>query len=323
MATLFSDEHDSSYIDSYKSQLTTRLYTSRKYTDLKIRDNGQDATLRYHPNDRFNLGFGASYNAFTLNIGINFPFINHDDDKYGKTDYLDLQSHMLFRKLTAELYFSAFKGYYVSNPDDILLHYEESTIYPQRRDMLTLELAGSLYYIFNNTKFSYRAAFNQDERQKKSAGSFLAGPAIFTIYTQGDSSLIPYDVEPPDFFDGVPMKRTRYAKATLNAGYAYNLIIWERFFITASLILGPGAGYMIIYPETDDINGQRKFDFAFSYTARAAAGYNGKRLYVGLSYVNTSLNSPTPVDKARYIFRAGNIRFNIAYRIPFNVDVAF
>lgn len=228
---------------------------------------------------------------------------------------------MLFRKLTAEFYFAAFKGYYNSNPDEILLNHEESTIYPQHRDILAIELATSVYYIFNNKKFSYRAAFNQDERQKKSAGSLLAGPAIFAIYFQGDSSLIPHDVNPPDFFDGIQVKRSRYAKATLNVGYAYNLIIWERFFITASLILGPGAGYMTLYAESDDIEGRTKADFAFSYTARAAAGYNGKRLYVGVSFVNTSLNSPTPVDKTRYVFNAGNIRFNIAYRIPFNVEV--
>lgn len=184
-------------------------------------------------------------------------------------------------------------------------------------------MAASLYYIFNNKRFSYRAAFNQDERQRKSAGSFLAGPAIFTIYFQGDSTLIPHNINPPDFMNGFQLKRTRYAKVTLCAGYAYNLIILKRFFVTASLILGPGAGYMVIYPDTDDIDGEKKFDFALSHTTRAAAGYNGKRLYVGVSYVNTSLRSPTPVSKTNYVFNAANLRFNIAYRIPFNVDVPF
>ncbi len=135
--------------------------------------------------------------------------------------------------------------------------------------------------------------------------------------------MIPHDVYPPDFFDGVNVKRTRYAKATLCVGYAYNLIILKRFFLTASLVLGPGAGYMIIYPETDDIEGEKKFDFAYSYTTRAAAGYNGRRIYAGISYVNTSLHSPAPVHKTKYVFNAANIRFNLAYRIPFDVDVPF
>ena len=130
-------------------------------------------------------------------------------------------------------------------------------------------------------------------------------------------------MDPPDFFDGVQVKWTRYAKATLCIGYAYNLIIMKRFFLIASLILGPGVGYMIIYPETDDIEGNKKLDFAYSYTARAAAGYNGRRIYAGISYVNTSLHSPTQVQQTKYVFNAANIRFNIAYRIPFNVEVPY
>lgn len=321
IAGLFSDDHDTNYIESYKSQLTARLYASRKYTDLKIRDTDNDVTLNYKPNDRINLGFGLSYNAFTLNIGINFPFVNHDNDKYGKTDYLDLQSHLLFRKLAAEVYLSTFKGYYLSNPDEALYGNREgaSGTYPQRRDIFTIDLGATAYYIFNHNYFSYRAAFNQDERQKKSAGSFLAGPAVFTTYFQGDSSMIPYNIESPDFIDGVKIKRSRYAKFAVSAGYAYNFVAWERIFLMASFIGGPGAGYSKVFTEDDDNEGIQKWGFSFIYTFRAAAGYNGKKLFVGISYVNTSVSTPAPVDNARYFFKRGNIRFNIAYRIPLSI----
>lgn len=314
ISDIFSDEHDTNYIESYKKQLTTRLYASNKYTGLKIRDN--DATLIYSPNDRINLGFGVTYNAFTLNIGLNFPFINNDDDKYGKTDYLDLQSHMLFRKLAAEVYFSTYKGYYISNPQEILSNYEGSDIYPQRRDIIATDLGVTAYYIFNYMKFSYRSAFNQDERQKKSAGSFLAGPAVFSTYFQGDSSLIPYNINPPDFFDGVQMKRSRYANVSLCGGYAYNLIFLRNFFLTASLIAGPGFGWTKIYTEEDDIEGIRDFAISFLYTFRAGIGYNNKRIYIGLGYVNTNARTQTPLQSNRYIYKRGNIRINFAYRIP-------
>ena len=314
-AKLFSDDHDTVYIDSYKNQLTTRIYASKKYTQLKIRDIDKGATLNYNPNDRTNLGFGATYGAFTLNIGINFPFINHDDDEFGKTDYLDLQSHILFRKLAAEVYYSTTKGYYISNPDKILSGYKDSDKYPQRRDFLSIDLGATAYYIFNHQRFSYRAAFNQDERQKKSAGSFLAGAAVFNTAFQGDSVLIPYNVDPADFFGSVRLKRSRFANASICGGYAYNLIFLKRVFITASLIAGPGIGYTKIYTEEDDVNGMKSYEFAFVYTARMGAGYNGKRVYVGLSYVNTNVRSGTAVPDTRYIFNRGNIRINIAYRI--------
>jgi len=316
IADLFADDHDTNYIESYKHQLTTRLYSSRKYTGLKIRNIEKDATLNYNPNDRIILGFGATYNAFTLNIGINFPFVNHDDEKYGKTDYLDLQSHLLFRKITIEFYYSTYKGYYISNPDEILIDPEDSDNYPQRRDMLTSDLGATVYYIFNHRKFSYRAAFNQDERQKKSAGSFLAGPAIFTTYFQGDSSIIPYNIKPPDFFENVQLKRSRYANVCVSAGYAYNLVFFRNFFMMASLIAGPGMGWAKIYTEEDDIEGLKNFALALTYTFRAGVGYNNKRMYFGLGYVNTNASTQTPVQNTNYIFKRGNIRINIAYRLP-------
>jgi hypothetical protein len=317
--SLFTNVYDTNYIESYKKQLTTRLYTSRKYTDFKMRDREKNATLNYHPNDRLNLGFGATYRAITLNIGINFPFINKDDEKYGKTDYLDLQSHMLFRKLTIEFYLSFFKGYHIANPHSILLNYDETGVFPQRRDLLTINGGITAYYIFNNKKFSYRAAFNQDERQKKSAGTFLAGPAIFSNYIEGDSSLIPNNVFPEDFFDYYQLKRGRYTKALICAGYAHNFIVKEKIFFTLSLITGFGGGFMKIYSEENDIESLNNIDVSLTYTFRSAVGYNSKRFFVGASYINTSLHNPTPIGKTKFVFNAGNIRFNIAYRIPFKL----
>ncbi|MCB0806879.1 MAG: DUF4421 domain-containing protein [Bacteroidales bacterium] len=316
LSDLFADDFDSAYIESYKQELTTRFYTSRKYTNLEMEDQNAGASLRYHPNDRLNLGFGASYRAFTLNIGLNFPFINHDDNLYGKTDYLDLQSHLLFRKFTVEFYLSAFRGYYLSNPETALAHYPDTTIFPQRRDLFSNNLGIVLYYIFNNQKFSYRAAFNQDERQKKSAGSFLFGPAVYTVYAQGDSSLVPRDIYPEDFFTFYRPKSVRYAKALVCLGYAHNFVFKERWFIMLSMIAGTGLGNITLSSDVENNASQSEFNIGFTYTFRAGLGYNSRRFFAGFSYVNTSTSSPTPVDKTNVIFDAGNVRFNVAYRIP-------
>lgn len=314
IADLFSDDHDTNYVASYKNQLTSRLYTSRKYTGLKIRDLEKNATLQYSPNDRLNLGFGATFGAFTLNIGINFPFVNDDDDKFGRTDYLDLQSHLIFRKFIAEVYYSTTKGYYISNPNEVLLDYEDSEVFPQRRDILAIDLGASAYYIFNNKRFSYRAAFNQDERQLKSAGSFLAGAGIFSTYFQGDSVIIPENIYPSDFFGEVKLKRSRFSNISFSAGYAYNLIFLKNMFIVGSIIAGPGFGNSKIFTEENDMDGIKHISLAFVYTFRFGAGYNGKRMFVGMSYVNTNVRSGTAVTDTRYIFDRGNLRFNIAYR---------
>ncbi|HPE56443.1 MAG TPA: DUF4421 domain-containing protein [Bacteroidales bacterium] len=314
---LLSEDHDSSYIESYQNQLTTRLYSSRKYTNFTLKDRSENASLDYRPNPQLNLGFGISYSAFTLNLGFNFPFINDDDDKYGNTDYMDLQTHILTPKLTIEFYFSITKGYHIANPDERLSDYQSSQGLPQRPDILTINIGAQGYYIFNSKKFSYRAAFNQDERQIKSAGSLLAGPALYSNYIQGDSSFIPLQINPPGFFDGYRLKSSRYTRVAAGGGYAHNFIYKKSFFLTLSMILGVGGGFMKINEEDITLGAKNNFDVSLIYTFRAAAGYNSRKFFAGVTYVNTAQNTPTPIKRAIYIFDAGNLRFNIAYRFQF------
>lgn len=317
LSNLFAVDYDSNYIESYKHQLTTRLYTSRKFTRFNLRDRSENASLHFRPNPQLNLGIGATYSAFTLNLGFNFPFINDDDDKYGNTDYLDMQTHIMLRKLTIDFYFSITQGYHIGNPAERLLNYQPSSGYPKRPDILTVNLGTQAYYIFNHRKFSYRAAFNQDERQIKSAGSLLAGPAIYSNYIRGDSAYIPANIYPATFFEGYHLKSSRYTRIAMGAGYAHNFILKKKFFLTLSLIGGLGGGFMKISAEESDVGSKNNFDLSYLYTARTATGYNSKKLFIGFSYVLTVQNTPVPINKATYVFDAGNLRFNIAWRFQF------
>ncbi len=49
-----------------------------------------------------NIGIGATYHAFTVNIGIGISKFNPDNEK-GNTKYLDLQGHFYARKWNIDL----------------------------------------------------------------------------------------------------------------------------------------------------------------------------------------------------------------------------
>lgn len=55
-------------------------------------------------------------------------------------------------------------------PEDIPANYSENF------NGIKVDIRGlNLYYIFNNRKFSYPAAFSQSTNQRRNAGSFIAG----------------------------------------------------------------------------------------------------------------------------------------------------
>ncbi|NOX46916.1 MAG: DUF4421 domain-containing protein [Chlorobi bacterium] len=247
---------DSNYIESFADQLTMRLYTSRKFTNFTLSDDEVKPSLEYRPNDRLNLGIGATYYGLSLNIGLNFPFVNNDDSLFGQTSYLDLQSHLLMRKFTFELWFSYYQGYYIGNPQKTIPGWDIADNYPQRGDINSIVGGVSGYYIFNYNKFSYRAAFIQDEWQKKSAGSFLVGGALYAVDVQADSSFIPYDIYDTLFFAGTDFKRSFFTTISANGGYAHSFIIKKKVFFTLSLLGGIGVGNSKI--ETTDGNQKNK-----------------------------------------------------------------
>ena len=309
---------DTNYLESYADQLTTRLYTSRKFTNFTLSDHELKPNLEYRPNDRLNLGFGATYYGLSLNIGLNFPFVNNDDDLYGTTSYLDLQSHLLMRKFTFELWFSYYQGYYVGNPQNSIPSWDIKNNYPQREDINSTVGGISGYYIFNYNKFSYRAAFVQDEWQKKSAGSFLVGGSVYAVNVSADSSFIPYNIYDTNFFRGTHFNRSFFTTISANGGYAHSFIIKKNIFFTISLLGGIGVGNS----KLSAIKGNskpsiNKMTMNGNFTFRIAFGYNSRKTYVGLSNVYSAFSTPSPIDGTSMAFGFGNVRFNIVKR--FNI----
>ena len=110
---IYPDDHDSSYYTTYRSMLTARGYLSRKYNVLSFNPPPPVIPFQYRATTSLNLGIGATYHAFTLNIGFGITKFNPDQEK-GDTRYLDLQGHFYARKWSVDLLGEFYKGYYLT-----------------------------------------------------------------------------------------------------------------------------------------------------------------------------------------------------------------
>jgi len=308
------DQYDSSYIGSYSTELTGRLYTSRKFSRFGLKDRGENFKLIYKTNENQILGFGATYKFFTLNIGLNFPFVNNDDDIYGESRYLDVQSQAYFRRYMIELWLSLYKGYYIDQPADRLSNWPTNNEFPMRPEMVNTTFGGTILRILNPTKFSYRAAFVQDEWQKRSAGSFLVGAQIFFVFTDNDSTLVPVNINSPNFFEGYDFKESTIFTLGVSGGYAHTFVLRSHYFLTLSAVGAAGIGgsrLTAANPNEQDLN---EFALNFTGTGRIALGYNSRVWYIGASYIGLFLRNDSPIDKSTLLLDAGRVRFNLAKR---------
>ena len=123
-------------------------------------------------------------------MAFNLPFINNDNDIYGKTRRFDLSTHIYGRKMIFDLAMQWYKGYYLANPENIVAGWQQGDPYPSREDIKVFTFGASGWYVFNHRKFSYRAAFTFNERQLKSAGSPVLGGGFSWYFVNADSSLV-------------------------------------------------------------------------------------------------------------------------------------
>lgn len=174
-------------------------------------------------------------------------------------------------------------------------------------------IGSTVEYIFNNRRFSYRAAYLQNEWQKKSAGSFLAGGSIHYLNMQADSSVIPTNLSAVDFFDGYHFNQSRLLNLTANAGYAHTFVIAQHFFIMGEVLAGVGGNYTEL-ADTKLNTKENGLGLNLSATFRVAAGYNSERYFIGLHCVDYMTHNTSPIPNTWQQYETGNLRFSIVKR---------
>ncbi|WP_143081029.1 DUF4421 domain-containing protein [Chitinophaga rupis] len=304
-------QNDSAYITDHTRDLNLRLYGGRKYTYYDVVDRKLNKEVLYRPNNNFIVGVGANYKFLDINLGFSLPDVEHNKDRYGTTKYLDLQTHIYLRKLVIDLYWQRYKGYFLADQGGPLGNVLEDRPRLLRPDLRTRNYGASVMYIFNDRRFSYRGAYLQNEHQKKSAGSLIIGAEIFSIRIHADSSIIPSNLQSPDFFEGQRFYGSGIVSVAGNAGYAYTLVYKKHLFMTLSLSGALGVNVTRLYMN-DSI--PKKAGWQLNNTIRASIGYNSNLYFAGFQYMNVLTRSETPVKETYQTFGTGNFRISLVRR---------
>lgn len=294
-------EPDTTYFENYPDQLTTRFYTSRKYTSFLVRDQVTDQSYRFEPNSTLNLGIGATYDDFTLNLAYGFGFMNPDRGT-GKTRYLDLQAHMYPNKFVIDFFGQFYKGYYLL--DDLRAGEDEIFILPEMR---MRQVGLNIQYLVNGEQLSLKAAFLQSAWQKKSAGSLVVGMEGYGSRVSNDGLILPPS---PELLEQRNFDRIASIDFGPNVGYVHTLVFAKHFFITGMLSTNLAVNRVAM-----DIEGVREVNWGMSPNIfwRGFVGYNSDRWSINANYVQNRVRNQT-INDMESVFLVGNYRFNFVYR---------
>lgn len=209
---------DSSYIKIYPQKIRIMGYVSSSFIQITD-DNGNN----YTPNNRLTagIGFAIKNTIFSFQPGSGLIPLK-DNKKYGKSKTMDFQIHNYGRKMILDLFLQNYKGFYKENNSE-----EFATIFPK---MSVLHIGTEATYLFNNNKFSSKAAFDLNEIQVQSAGSWLLGGGAYFYKLKGIENGSSNSI---DEFNNLQLG--------INGGYAYSWKV-DKYWLLSGMVKG-GANF--------------------------------------------------------------------------------
>ncbi|MGY6561089.1 MAG: DUF4421 family protein [Luteibaculaceae bacterium] len=281
-------ELDSLYIKSYYEDLVVRPNFNQRDNSFQIFDLQKSNNAEFNPNAAFGVGLGFTYKWVGVGFSFNIPFTDKDRDRYGTTTNLDLQAFIFPRKYFGMINMQYYEGYYLSNHRDILPNLPDNANLG-RPDILTVNLSGSFYYIFNNSEFSFRSIFTQNEQQIKSAGSFVAGTIFSYYYLTADSTIIPQSAANL-FNERALINGAEIFTISLQGGYAYSFVFGKNKEFSLSAMLVPGVGLTSTTRKFDVSSDRVSYQPTLTLNSALALNKNWGQNAIGFYIINENHN---------------------------------
>lgn len=282
----FSD-FDTLYIspNRYNYALMVTHFSNFEYYSVTS-ELPQPQKLSFSPNPHNKIGLYFGWRWIFLGWSVDVDDIYRKTNRKNRGTEFDLSLYSsklgvdIFYRRTGNNYkIHKIRGFY----DEIPSNYSENF------NGLKVDIKGlNLYYIFNNRKFSYPAAFSQSTNQRRNAGTFIAGFSISKHNLDFDYLQLPEYIQ-ERMNPGMKVNKIKYTNANISFGYAYNWVFARNCL--ACLSLTPAIAYKASDVDAETHEGKAWYGkFNLDFLLRAGVVYNNGKYFVGTSFVGKNYN---------------------------------
>lgn len=214
------------------------------------------------------------------------------------------------KKIGYDLFYQDYQGYFIENLQKRL----DGENLGSRPDLKIKNISANVFYVFNGDKFSYSAAFSQDNKQLKNAGSILLSASLGYFNVRGDSSFIPEDAQ-INFNPKANVNTLTIYTFAVIPGYAYTYLIGKKgWHISASASGFIGLQYN---DSVSTFSDDTLYNYFFKGIGRACLGHHGDSWVYGVAAMTDSQGLNT-----RYV-QYGIVNFGITASCSYKFETKF
>ncbi len=282
----FSD-FDTLYIspNRYNYALMVTHFSNFEYYSVTS-ELPQPQKLSFSPNPHNKIGLYFGWRWIFLGWSVDVDDIYRKTNRKNRGTEFDLSLYS--SKLGVDIFYRRTGNNYKIHKirgfsDEIPSNYSENF------SGLKVDIKGlNLYYIFNNRKFSYPAAFSQSTNQRRNAGTFIAGFSISKHNLDFDYLQLPEYIQ-ANMNPAMKVNKIKYTNANISFGYAYNWVFARNCL--ACLSLTPAIAYKASDVDAETHEGKTWYGkLNLDFLLRAGVVYNNGKYFVGSSFVGKNYN---------------------------------
>lgn len=303
--------YDTAYITTYRQHLTLSAVTNYRIASVDIADTLQHS-VRFSTNNATQYGAALDFKWLSVEATFSVPALDAADPTYGRTRSRGIGAGYTGRRLWIRGFWNTSAGFYPEQPAAIVPGWEPGNAWPSRRDLEMETWMGSVNYALSKKRrFSQVAALTQMERQKHSAGTWVAGASFWLSRLAADSTLVPVSGE----LAFAPEARIVSARRTLlglSIGYTHTFVFLRKGFIHLSALTGAASSDQVRRLQGEEARPAEKGTSSLT-EFKAGMGFNGDRWYTALTmafYINEDADDQRVKLGSTY----GTVRFALGYR---------
>lgn len=274
---VFCNAQESGYIQDFSHKINAKIGIDAKGFSYKITNSETGENFDLKPNESVRMTVSTHYRFIGVTVGFSPNFLNNNQDEVlkGESDIKSIQLRLFIKHFIQEFEYNKIEGFYIENSADFDENWTLNIDpYIQLKNLYMKRYGGKTSYVWNEN-FSFKALLMQNQKQIKSAGSFV--PSLSYYYSELNNPTNEFVSFDESTFD-----------VNGAAGYIHNFVFGKNhnFFTSLGLSSGFGLKFAKNFKENEvgELQENKQTYTNFIFDGRLNLGYNSDKFFTGMQF---------------------------------------